>query len=84
MSVRAIEKTMPPCLFTAYSGYKFVFHSVPSDYSEVLAYVAHENMNKIQERFPKTKEKPNLIILNMDNHLKKFTKIPLAQLFVDL
>lgn len=82
--VDTVEKTMPPCLFTAYSGYKFSFHSVPAGYSEVFAYVESEHVHKVQERFPKTLEKPNLIVLNMDNHLKKFKKIPLAQLFVDL
>lgn len=84
MPIKAAEKMMPPCLFTAYSGYRFRFHSAPADYSEVFAYASHENVNKTRERFPKNEGKPNLIILIMDNHLKKFKKIPLAQLFVDL
>jgi hypothetical protein len=84
MPVKAIEKMMPPCLFTAYSGYRFRFHFAPADYSEVFCYVTHENINKIRERFPKNYEKPNLIVLEMDWHLRKFKKIPLAQLFVDL
>ena len=84
MPVRVVEKMMPSCLFSAYSGYKFRFDSVPADYSEVFAYVGSEHMSKIQERFPKDKRKPNLIILDIDDHLRKFTKIPLAQLFVDL
>ncbi len=41
-------------------------------------------MDKIRERFPKMHGKSNVIILTMDDHLKKFGKIPLAQLFVDL
>lgn len=84
MPVRVVEKMMPSCLFSAYSGYKFRFGSGPADYSEVFAYVGSEYMSKIQERFPKDKRKPNLIILDMDDHLRKFTEIPLAQLFVDL
>ena len=84
MSVRAIEKMMPSCLFTAYSGYKFMFNTTPADYAEVFAYMTHETLEKTIERFPKIHEKPNLIILNMDDHLARFKKIPLAQLFVDL
>jgi len=84
MSVREIEKMMPPCLFTAYSGYKFRFHSAPADYSEVFAYISDETLDKVLEKFPKSRKKPNLIILTMDDHLKRFKKIPLAQLFVDL
>lgn len=84
MPVREIEEMMPSCLFTAYSGYKFRFHSAPAGYSEVFAYVNNEHMEKVLKRFPKNKKSPNLIVLAMDDHLKKFKTIPLAQLFVDL
>lgn len=83
-SVETIENMMPPCLFTAYSGYKFRFDSIPADYSEVFAYAVPEMLDTIQKRFPKKNGKPNLIVLSMDFHLKKFRKIPLTQLFVDL
>jgi DNA-binding transcriptional MocR family regulator len=76
-----IEKMMPTCLFTAYSGYKFIFNSAPSDYSEVLLYA---NKEEVERRFPKTKNKPNIFVLKTDEHLMKFKQVPLAQLFVDL
>ena len=82
--VEVIEKELPPCLFTAYSGYKSLFKIIPSDYSEVFAYVDEKNLKIVEERFPKKMGKANLIILKMDEHLKKFDKITLAQLFVDL
>ena len=84
MSIRTIEQTMPPCLFTAYSAYKFIFNTTPADYSEVFAYVDDTNLEKTQQRFPQTRQSPNLIILHMDEHLQKFNTIPLGQLFVDL
>ncbi|MCD6216013.1 MAG: hypothetical protein J7J92_02990 [Candidatus Aenigmarchaeota archaeon] len=82
--VEVIEKELPPCLFTAYSGYKSLFKIIPSDYSEVFAYVDEKNLKIVEERFPQKMGKANLIILKMDEHLKKFDKITLAQLFVDL
>lgn len=80
-NVDDIEKELPPVLFTAYSGYKFRFKNIPSDYSEVIVY---GNPEKIRERFEMGKGVPNLIVLKPDSHLLKFEKIPLAQLFVDL
>ncbi len=80
-SVIEIERTMPKCLFTAYSGYKFLFNSVPSDYSEVFVY--SEN-GEVRARFPEMNGKQNVFVLKMDSHLAKFRKIPIAQLFVDL
>ena len=76
-----IEKSMPPVLFTAYSGYKFIFKSVPTDYSEIFVYGKKE---EIILRFPEKENKPNIIVLKPDEHLMSFKKIPLAQLFVDL
>ncbi len=80
-SVIEIEKMMPEGIFTAYSGFKFRFNSVPSDYSEVFVY---GNEKEIKERFPKKEGKYNVILLKQDKHLKKFKEIPLGQLFVDL
>lgn len=79
--VEEIEKNLPSVLFTAYSGYKFIFDSTPSDYSEVLVY---GNIKEIKERFPIRRGKPNLVVLKTDSHLKKFKAVPLGQLFVDL
>jgi len=79
--VDEIEKTMPECMFTAYSGFKFRFDFIPSDYSEVFVYADEE---KIKERFPEKKGRANIIVLKTDKHLKKFKQAPLGQLFVDL
>jgi len=79
--VGEIEKSLPQVIFTAYTAYKLKFKSVPSDYGEVVVY-GGEN---IKERFvPNEKMKPNLTVLRTDEHLKKFTIAPLAQIFVDL
>lgn len=76
-----IEKMMPQGMFTAYSGYKYRFKSVPSDYSEVFVYA---DKNEIEERFPKNNKKPNIFVLKSDKHLEKFKQVPIPQLFVDL
>ncbi|MCX6814707.1 MAG: hypothetical protein NTY20_03610 [Candidatus Aenigmarchaeota archaeon] len=80
-SVNEIERDLPPVMFAAYSGYKFVFGIVPADYSEVVVYADDE---KIRERFGKKGGKPNLIVLKTDPHLRKFRKVPMAQIYVDL
>lgn len=80
-SVVEIEKMMPKCIFTSYSGFKFKFNSTPSDYSEVFVYA---NKNEIKERFPERNGKANIIVLKPDKHLMKFSRITIAQLFVDL
>ncbi len=80
-SIEEIENELPECSFTAYSGYKFEFGKIPSDYSEVLVYA---DKKLIEERFPQKRGKSNLIVLKPDKHLLKFKKIPVAQLFVDL
>lgn len=80
-AVHEIEKSMPPAIFTAYSGYRFRFSSVPSDYSEVLVYGERK---LIEERFPQSHGKPNVLVLRPDQHLEAFSRVPLAQIFVDL
>lgn len=80
-SLRGIEKEMPPCLFTAYSGYKFKYGEPPADYSEVYVYGDPE---EIQERFPKLDGRANVFVLKWDGHLRKFEETPLAQIYVDL
>lgn len=76
-----IEKSMPKVIFTAYSGFKFKFNQIPSDYSEVIVY---GDKNEIKNRFPKKEGKYNIIVLKPDKHLIKFNHIPIAQLFADL
>lgn len=80
MPTTEIEKNMPEVVFTAYSGYKMLFGSAPSDYSEVYVYGDY----RVKERFPQKKGKPNVIVLKMDGHLGKFKSVPTGQLFVDL
>jgi len=80
--IEEIEKLMPAdTMFTCYSGYKFLFKNIPSDYSEIWVYA---NENEMKKRFPETKGKPNIFVLRFDEHLKTFKRIPLCQLFVDL
>lgn len=79
-SIREIEKGMPPdMVFTAYSGFKFMYNEVPADYSEVYVYA--DELKEIKKRFPKNKNKPNLIVLKKDSNMKDLT---LANLFADL
>ncbi len=78
-SVIEIEKKMPQeIIFTAYSGYKFMFKDVPADYSEIYVYA--NDLNEIKKRFPENNKVPNLFVLKKEN-LKKIT---IANLFVDL
>ena len=76
-NVSEIEKNIPDsALFTAYSYYKFKFNDVPADYSEVYVYC---NKEDIKKRFNETKGISNLFVLK-----KSFSKVTLANLFVDL
>lgn len=79
--LRTIENEMPPCLFTAYSGYKFRWGEPPADYSEVYVYADTE---EVRDRYPPQKGRANIFVLKQDEHLKKFEKVPLAQIYVDL
>ena len=73
-----IEKGMPgDVVFGAYSAYKFMFKSVPADYSEV--YVYSNDIEEIKKRFPKNENVPNLFVLKRD-----FDTMTLAHLFVDM
>jgi DNA-binding transcriptional regulator YhcF (GntR family) len=80
-TVAQIEKDMPPCLFTCYSGFARRFGRAPSDYGEVFVYAEPV---AVKDRFPPAKGRPNTIALEMDVHLMKFKAVPLGQLFVDL
>ncbi len=80
-SVQEIESLMPSCLFTAYSGGKFYYNINPSDYSEVFVY---GNYDEIKKRFPFREGIPNIVCLKTDEHLMKYEKTPIVQIFVDL
>lgn len=80
-SVREIENEMPPCLFTAYSGYKFKWGEPPAGYSEVYVYA---DIQKIEDRFPPQKGRSNIFVLKLDEHLEKFKETPLSQIYTDL
>jgi DNA-binding Lrp family transcriptional regulator len=81
-----IEKGMPAdVIYTAYSGFKFRFGSIPADYSEVWVY--SQSLDEIKKRFPSLKGPPNLFVLKPDDRLVKLAKdniAPKSQLFVDL
>ncbi|MBS7611210.1 hypothetical protein KEJ27_03205 [Candidatus Bathyarchaeota archaeon] len=83
-SVEKIESEVPAdSIFTAYSAFKFKFKKVPSEYDEVIVYGRREDFER---RFGggNLKLKPNLIVLNLDEHLLKFKIAPAAQIYVDL
>lgn len=76
--VRGIEKKMPGnVVFAAYSAYKFMFKTMPSDYSEVYVYA--EDLNEIKRRFPENKKVSNLFVIEGD-----IKKMSMSHLFVDL
>lgn len=80
LTVADIEKLMPSnIIFTAYSGFKFMFNEAPADYSNV--YVYSKDIKELKERFPPNKNPPNLFVLKQDENLKQITS---GQLFVDL
>lgn len=82
-NVEEIESEIPPnAIFTAYSAFKFKFNEVPSDYGEVVVYGDERSFEK---RFGKPNEgKPNLVVLQVDEHLKNFKIAPIGQIYVDL
>jgi len=82
-TVEEIESEVPhDAIFTAYSGFKFKFKEVPSDYAEVIVY---GDKKSFEERFGEAHaERPNLTVLQPDEHLKKFEIAPVGQIYVDL
>ena len=77
--VRTIEAEMPPdAIYGLFSGYKFMYKDVPSDYSEV--YVYSEDANEMTKRFPPQSGPQNIITLKKGC----MTQMTKAQLFVDL
>lgn len=80
--IRKIEANMPhDIVFGAYSAYKFRFKDVPADYSEVYVYCERD----IEERFPHSKNEPNLFVLKKDENIKRYGETTtIARTFVDL
>lgn len=82
--VEEIESEVPArTVFTAYSAFKFKFKKIPSEYGEVVVYGVKKDF---ENRFggEDSRFKPNLIVLNLDEHLTEFKFAPTAQIFVDL
>lgn len=76
--IRKIESEMPPdTVYTAYSGYRFMFKDAAADYSEVYVYC--DDLAEIKKRFPPNNNQPNMFVLK-----NKPEKLTIAQLFVDL
>ena len=64
-----IEQTMPPCIFTAYSGYKHTFNGAPADYREVYIYA---DPIQIKKRFPPSPSPlHNIFVLENDPYIIK-------------
>jgi len=84
-NTRTIELMMPPCIFTAYSGYKHKFNDAPTDYAEIYAYSDPETIKK---RFPPIKSNlKNIFILKKDPYIEKRSKngiAPLSLIYADL
>jgi hypothetical protein len=84
LPVGDIEGLVPAkAVFTAYTAFKHRFGYAPADYGEVIAYGEREWFT---ERFgeDQSTRHPNLIVLSVDEHLLRFSKTPLAQIYVDL
>src|SRR3989344_510327 len=79
--VRDIERSMRSGdVYGAYSAYKFLFHDVPADYSEVYMYG-----NLAVHRGLKPSNNPNVFMLKKDTFLDRYGKTTtIAQTFVDL
>ncbi len=84
MPVREIERSVSQsAVFAAFSAFKFRFKSVPADYSEV--YVYDSGAGELEKRFPLSRKKPNLFVLEKDSLMEKYGKTTtLAQTFADL
>lgn len=82
----AVEKSMPGgIVYSAYSAFKFKFHEVPADYSEIYVYC--DTPAEVKKRFPPQKGPPNLFVLKSDRRLFELSKkdiAPMSQVFVDL
>jgi DNA-binding transcriptional regulator YhcF (GntR family) len=84
-NTRDIEHMMPPCIFTAYSGYKNMFDVAPADYREIYVY---GDPTTIKKRFPPTTSSiNNIFVLKKDEYIEKRSKngiAPIQLIYVDL
>jgi DNA-binding transcriptional regulator YhcF (GntR family) len=84
-NTRNIELMMPPCVFTAYSGYKYKFDDAPADYGEIYAY---SDPALVKKRFPPGKScSNNIFILGKDLFIEQRSEkgvAPLSLLYTDL
>ena len=76
---------MPPCIFTAYSGYKQSFPVTPADYREVYVYA---DPVLVKQRFPQTiSSLNNIYILKKDSYIEQRSHNGIAPpqlIYVDL
>lgn len=85
LPVQKIEAGMPAeAVFTAYSGYRFLYNEAPADYGEIYAYADKKTLEEIKERFPETKGPPNIFVLEKDGFMLGGNIAPIPQIYVDL
>ncbi len=85
LPVQKIEGGMPSdVVFTACSGYRFLYNEAPADYGEVYVYANRKALEEIKERFPKSKGPPNIFVLEMDEYMPPGNIAPIPQIYVDL
>ncbi len=82
--VSDIENSMPnDIVFSAYTAYKHTFKDAPADYSEI--YIYSKDLSEIKNRFPPSKNTPNIFVLKADKNIEKYGKTTtIANTFVDL
>ena len=85
LPVQKIEGRMPAeVVFTAYSGYRFLYKDAPADYSEVYVYADKKTLEEIVQRFPQQKGPLNIYVLEKDPFMPAGNIAPLPQIYVDL
>lgn len=85
MPIRDIEKNLPDVTYGTYSAFKFKFHDVPADYSEVYVYADEKELEEIKKRAKGKEKAPNLFVLKKDENMSKYSKTgTIGQIFVDL
>ncbi|MEM2909248.1 MAG: helix-turn-helix domain-containing protein [Candidatus Bilamarchaeaceae archaeon] len=85
LPVQKIEAGMPAeVVFTAYSGYRFLYNEAPADYGEIYVYADKKALEGIKERFPETKGSPNVFVLEKDAFMPEGNIAPIPQIYVDL
>ncbi|MEM4359232.1 MAG: helix-turn-helix domain-containing protein [Candidatus Bilamarchaeaceae archaeon] len=85
LPVQKIEAGMPAeVVFTAYSGYRFLYNEAPADYGEIYVYADKKALEGIKERFPETKGPPNVFVLEKDAFMPEGNIAPIPQIYVDL